>query len=68
MSLPSSSTSEVTVIYIHTALEYTEGLLHFFFHSLCPFTMQIREKVFLQPVYYQAKLCLDAEIDNTITI
>ena len=29
--------------------------------------MQIREKVFLQPVYYQAKLCSDAENDITIT-
>ena len=30
--------------------------------------MQIREKVFLQPVYYQAKLCSDAENDITITL
>ena len=30
--------------------------------------MQIREKVFLQPVYCQAKLCLDAENDITITL
>ena len=29
--------------------------------------MQIREKVFLQPVYYQAKLCFDNENDITIT-